>query len=168
VPFKRGWRAPWDLKRPGPDQCSERIDFDTGLRTEVDLEVEHDPDFPEDRTITLKCGHATIEETIRYHGPHEHSTAISDVKAVQITLAHHAYMSACDCIRPLWRLFFEMPLCSFSAETPLWAGKWLAEDDDHHLVTRFFFPKGPPAPRWVVKPEVTWDESEKDWPQEDS
>jgi hypothetical protein len=53
------------------------------------------------------------------------------------------------------------------SEPPLRMGEPSADHGDDRVVTRCIWLKGPPAPRWAVKPEVTYGESGWEWPKDD-
>jgi hypothetical protein len=121
-------------------------------------------------TVWLRCGHGTIEEEVIFwpESPTKPLVGtVEDSRIIRMTLAHHAYMCACDCIRPLWRKYFDEVLTTQSAEEALWFAMYLMNTKGYVIRTCFYPPKGPRAPRWVVEPEETWDESQEYWPEED-
>jgi hypothetical protein len=172
IPFERGWRNPLVLD-PNAVNTSERLDWDTGCRTEVKVEVkltgEPPEDSPQDKTVWLRCGHGRIGEEVEYEPFAATRTlrALDDEMLIRMALAHHAYMIACDCIRPLWNQHYNEPLTRMSAELALWSAHHMMDIPGYRIRAWFYAPGPKPAPRWVVKPETTWDESEEYWPEED-
>jgi hypothetical protein len=167
LPFERGWRNPLAL-RERAENISRRVDWDTGCRTKVSLSVVPDPDDPGAKTVWLECGHGIIEEEVvyrRWRQP-EDLWIVEDARITRMALAHHAYMCACDCSRPLWHRYFGKPLTTASAEAELWSAYELMGHDGYYVQTRFHERKWPPVPRWVEDPEETWPEDEADWPND--
>ena len=162
VPFQPGWR---DVEKiPMRKDCtSPRLEWDTGCRTEVNLEIKPWDGRWTGSVVELECGHAKISEIIEIAD----LEPLDDVTAVRMVLAHHAMMCACHCIRPLWNLFYELPLTTYSSDQAVRKARRVIIDQACDVRVTFEEHVGPPARRWVVKPEETWHEREGDWPDWD-
>lgn len=111
------------------DYTQRSLDDDSGVRTEVNVTFDPwpaDGDPDQGARVTLECGHGKTVEEIDYRT--RYGTRRDDVGAMRVALVHHVLAFACDCIRPLWNLFYEERLIQHLAQTLLYeAGDWMED-----------------------------------------